>query len=114
MRIAPHADFSLNDEVVVYWQGCKGMNGSSPIAGTYKEFPITLNETHIEKGFDLVVTDYETLIAPMVDNGSALVYYVLNKLDGTSGKSRADFVIINRTMPSGIVCSPTNEVFCPE
>lgn len=114
VRIAPHADFSLNDEVVVYWQGCKGMNGSSPIAGTYKEFPITLNETHIEKGFDLVVTDYETLIAPMVDNGSALVYYVLNKLDGTSGKSRADFVIINRTMPSGIVCSPTNEVFCPE
>jgi len=37
----------------------------------------------------------------------------LKKFTGGQGVSKKDFVIINRTMPSGAVCSPTNET-CTE
>lgn len=112
VHIPAHPDFAPMDEVVVYWQGCKGQNGTDPIEGVYAELPKTLDPADVIDGFDLVVKDYETLIAPMVNNGSALVYYVLNKQDGGGGTSRSEFVIINRTMPSGDICSPTNEVDC--
>ncbi|SEM74320.1 hypothetical protein SAMN04487857_104336 [Pseudomonas sp. ok272] len=113
VRIAAHPAFSALDEVVLYWQGCRGPNGTSPIAGTYAELSKTLSAADAVNGFDLVVADYETLIAPMVNNGSGLAYYVLNKRGGGVGESKSDFVIINRTMPSGEVCSPTNET-CAE
>lgn len=111
VRIPAYPGFAPMDEVVVYWQGCKGLNGTDPIEGVYAELPNTLDTDAVD-GFDLIIKDYEALIAPMVNNGSALVYYVLNKQDGGKGKSRSEFVIINRTMPSGDVCSPTNEVDC--
>ncbi|BBP69527.1 hypothetical protein PHLH6_15310 [Pseudomonas sp. Seg1] len=106
--------FAEKDEVIVHWQGCLGPNGTNPIVDAYDELPKQIELADIQNGFDLVVTDYERLIAPMVNNASALVYYVLYKQDGTIGRSRPEFVIINRTMPSGIVCSPMNEVYCPE
>ncbi|RON41513.1 hypothetical protein [Pseudomonas brassicacearum] len=112
VHIPAHPSFEPKDEVVVYWQGCKGMNGTDPIEGVYAELPKTLDPADVADGFDVVIKDYETLIAPMVNNGSALVYYVLKKQDGGRGKSRPEFVIINRTMPSGDICSPTNEVDC--
>ena len=64
-------------------------------------------------GFDVVVTDYEKLIAPMVDNASALVYYELFKQNGAEGESPFNFVVINRTMSSGEICSPANDL-CEE
>ena len=64
----------------------------------------------VGKDLDFVVADYEKLIAPMVNNGSGLVYYELQRIDGSKGKSKSDFVIINRTMPSGATCSPTNDL----
>jgi hypothetical protein len=112
VHIPAHPGFAPMDEVIVYWQGCKGVNGTDPIAGAYAELPKTLDPVDTTEGFDVVITDYEALIAPMVNNGSALVYYVLNKQNGGRGTSRSEFVIINRTMPSGDICSPTNEVDC--
>ncbi|MCF4995070.1 hypothetical protein GIW70_00640 [Pseudomonas syringae] len=106
--------FSAMDEIVMYWQGCAGPNGSSPIPGVSDQFTHKLSASDAANGFDLVVEDYEKLISPMVNKGSGLVYYILNKTNGSRGKSIADFVIINRTMPSGEVCSPNHEVFCPE
>jgi hypothetical protein len=113
VHIPPHGSFTAKDDVVIYWQGCRGLNGTDPIADAYAEFTKTLSTEDAAKGFDWVVSDYEKLIAPMVDNGSALVYYILNKQDGSIGKSLPEFVIINRTMPSGEVCSPTHEIVCP-
>lgn len=113
VHIPCHVSFTAKDQVVIYWQGCRGLNGSDPIAGADADFTITLSEEDAENGFDWVVSDYENLIAPMVNNGSALVYYILIKQDGSVGKSVPEFVIINRTLPSGEVCSPTHEADCP-
>lgn len=113
VHIPHHVSFMPMDDVVIYWQGCRGPNGTDPIKDAYAEFTKTLSSEDAAKGFDWVVSDYENLISPMVNDGSALVYYILNKQDGSVGMSRPDFVIINRTMPSGEVCSPTHEVFCP-
>ena len=113
VSIPAHPAFSAMDEVVMYWQGCRNMNGTDPIQGVYDEFTKQLSASDAVNGFDIVVTAYENLIAPMVNNGSALAYYVLNKQDGGRGRSRSEFVIINRTMPSGEICSPTNET-CPD
>ncbi|MFJ2683701.1 hypothetical protein ACIOYV_08155 [Pseudomonas sp. NPDC087342] len=112
VRIPSHPAFETDDEVIVHWQGCRSENGSDPIDGTYAAIPRTLNDDDVNDGFDLVITDYETLIAPMVNRGSALVYYELFKKNGGIGTSPDNDVIINRTMPSGEICSPTHEVWC--
>jgi hypothetical protein len=113
IHIPPHGNFAAKDDVVIYWQGCRGLNGTDPITDAYAEFTRTLSTEDAAEGFDWVVSDYENLIAPMVKDGSGLVHYMLIKQDGSIGMSRPEFVIINRTMPSGEVCSPTHEVDCP-
>ncbi|MBP5944791.1 MULTISPECIES: hypothetical protein [unclassified Pseudomonas] len=114
VHIAGNPHFAARDEVIVHWQGCRGLNGTDPIVDAYHEFSKIIDPAEVANGFDIVVADYEKLIAPMVNNGSALVWYILYKGDDGIGRSRPDFVIINRTMPSGEICSPTNEVFCRE
>ncbi|WP_339547295.1 hypothetical protein [Pseudomonas sp. RA_35y_Pfl2_P32] len=113
VHVAAHPAFSAMDEVVLYWQGCWGLNGTDPIAGADEAFSKVLSDSEAANGFDFVVDDYERLIAPMVNDGSGLAYYVLNKRSGGAGRSKSDFVVINRTMPSSEVCSPTNDI-CPE
>ncbi|MCX4217088.1 MULTISPECIES: hypothetical protein [Pseudomonas] len=102
--------FDENDVVELHWQGCLGPNGTSPIAGAADSFPKTLSIDEARNGFDVLVTDYQKLIAPMVNNGSALCRYFLRKSNGGRGESRPDFVIINRTMPSGEVCGPDKDL----
>ncbi|MFJ2286482.1 hypothetical protein ACIOUF_08995 [Pseudomonas iridis] len=114
VHISGNPHFAAMDEVIVHWQGCRGQNGTDPFEDAYHEFSKIIDPADVADGFDIVVTDYEKLIAPMVNNGSALVRYVLYKRDGGIGRSRPSFVIITRTMPSTEVCSPGNEVFCPE
>ena len=113
MHIKGNAAFAENDVVELTWQGCANQNGSSPIAGTDDSFEVTLTDDQARDGFDVHVSDYPRLIAPMVDNGSALCRYYLRKHSGGLGSSRPDFVIINRTMPSGDVCGPDNDI-CQE
>ncbi|WP_447793647.1 hypothetical protein [Pseudomonas farris] len=102
--------FDANDVVELRWQGCYGLNGSSPIPGVADSFETTLTPDQARNGFDVHVSDYEKLIAPMVNNGSALCQYFLRKDNGGVGVSKADFVVINRTMPSGEICGPDNDI----
>lgn len=110
VHIKGNAAFAENDVVELTWQGCANQNGSSPIAGTDDSFEVTLTDDQARDGFDVHVSDYPRLIAPMVDNGSALCRYYLRKHSGGLGSSKPDFVIINRTMPSGAVCGPDNDI----
>lgn len=102
--------FDKGDVVELRWQGCQGPNGTSPIPGVTDSFETTLTLDQARNGFDVLVTDYQKLIAPMVNNGSALCRYFLRKSNGGRGESRPDFVVINRTMPSGKICGPDNDL----
>ncbi|QJP94460.1 hypothetical protein [Pseudomonas fluorescens] len=102
--------FDEDDVVDLSWQGCQGSNGTSPISGVAHSFETTLTLDQARNGFDVLVTDYQKLIAPMVNNGSALCRYFLRKSNGGRGESRPDFVLINRTMPSGEICGPDNDL----
>ena len=102
--------FDEDDVVELRWQGCQGSNGTSPISGVAHSFETTLTLDQARNGFDVLVTDYQKLIAPMVNNGSALCRYFLRKSNGGRGESRPDFVVINRTMPSGEICGPDNDL----
>ncbi|XHF32542.1 hypothetical protein OXH62_24890 [Pseudomonas chlororaphis] len=102
--------FDKDDVVELFWQGCQGPNGSSPIPGVEDSFETQLTLDQARDGFDVWVTDYQKLIAPMVNNGSALCRYFLRKSNGGRGVSRPDFVVINRTMPSGETCGPDNDL----
>jgi len=102
--------FDEDDVVELRWQGCQGPNGTSPISGVAHSFETTLTLDQARNGFDVLVTDYQKLIAPMLNNGSALCRYFLRKSNGGRGESRPDFVLINRTMPSGEICGPDNDL----
>ena len=113
VRIEGNPAFDEKDIVTLFWQGCAGPNGTMPIPGAAQPFFTTLSADQARNGFEVHVTDYEKLIAPMENQGSALCHYTLKKFTGGQGVSKKEFVIINRTMPSGAVCSPTNET-CTE
>jgi hypothetical protein len=109
VKIEGNPAFDEKDIVILYWQGCAGPNGTRPITGAADQFLTILNLDQARNGFEVHVTEFERLIAPMVNTGSALCHYSLRKFTGGQGVSKKDFVIINRTMPSGEVCSSTNE-----
>ena len=109
VQIKPDIRFAENDLITLVWQGCRNSNGSDPIDGTDAEIPHKLSAHEAQYGFDFIVSDWEKLIKPMQDNGSAVIYYRLLKTTGAVGSSTYVHVIINHTWPSGCVCSPTNE-----
>lgn len=113
VRIKADPLIEQGDTLTLFWQGSTGLAGAEPIEGTYAEIEKELTTLRPGEDIDIVVEDYDQLIAPMVDDGSALVYYWLKKSTGGRGKSKRELVIINRTQPSGEVCSPTND-FCEE
>ncbi|MCU1737166.1 MULTISPECIES: hypothetical protein [unclassified Pseudomonas] len=107
--IEGNVNFSANDTVLVIWQGHEGLNGTDPIKGVRGSFTKILSATEAVDGFEVLVEPYESLIAPMVSNGSAVVFYRLIKTTGRIGISRGEFVKITRTM-AGSVCDPTNDI----
>jgi hypothetical protein len=113
VHINGNAFFDEDDIVELSWQGCFGPNGTSPIDGIYDTFETKLTASQAREGFDVHVSDYERLISPMVNDGSALCSYHLRKANGGIGNSKPEFVIINRTLPSGEVCGPDNDL-CEE
>ncbi|MBT9266329.1 hypothetical protein KKQ10_15730 [Pseudomonas sp. MG-9] len=113
VHINGNAAFDEDDIVELSWQGCLGRNGTDPIDGASDTFETKLTAEQAREGFDVHVSDYERLIAPMVNNGSALCSYHLKKVNGGIGNSKSEFVIINRTMPSSAVCGPDNDL-CEE
>lgn len=110
VHVAGNDAFDKDDIVELSWLGCAGLNGTDPIEGTDETFKTTLTAEQAREGFDVHVSDYERLIAPMVNNGSALCSYHLKKANGGIGNSKPEFVIINRTWPSGEVCGPDNDL----
>lgn len=110
VRIKADPRIERGDTLILVWQGCAGPNGTRPIAGAYSEIVKVLTTLQPGEDIDIVVEDYDNLIAPMVNNGSGLAYYRLEKNSGGRGRSRSDFVVINRTMPSGEICSPMNDL----
>lgn len=113
VHIEGSVHFAANDRIEMTWQGCDSLNGTNPIPGVTDTFTKTLNATEAANGFDIVVLPYESLIEPMIDNASATAQYELFKADGGYGRSEMDFVKIVRKLPSGQVCSPTNDL-CDE
>lgn len=105
VKIEGNTAFDKDDVVTLHWQGCEGRNGSEPIPGVTDKFPTILSDAQAREGFEVHVADFERLIAPMVNDGSALCHYTLKKAKGGVGSSKEEFVIINRTLPSSIVCS---------
>ncbi|MHC8386088.1 hypothetical protein [Pseudomonas sp. LB3P14] len=113
VRVLADPRIEQGDRIVLVWQGCRGPNGTDPISGAYAEIVKHLVSLVPGEDIDIVVEDYDKLISPMVNYGSGLAYYRLEKSNGGRGRSRPDFVVINRTMPSGRICSPTNDL-CDE
>ncbi|WP_122314726.1 hypothetical protein [Pseudomonas cichorii] len=113
VRIEGDPRFAAGDKIELAWQGCDSLNGTRPIPGVAQTFEKTLSADEALNGFETVVLPYDTLIAPMANNGSALVEYTLTKTAGGFGRSAADFVKITRTLPSGKVCSPEEDI-CEE
>jgi len=113
VRVKADPFIEQGDTLTVCWQGSTGLNGSEPIKGTYEEIEKELTTLLPGEDIDIVVEDYDRLVAPMVNYGSALVYYRLKKSMGGRGISKEEIVIINRTLPSGAVCSPLNDL-CEE
>lgn len=106
VRVEGDSRFAAGDRIELAWQGCKNLNGSAPIPGAGATFSTTLSAAQASNGFDQLVLPFETLIAPMEDNGSATARYTLYKTNGTVGRSRTDVVKITRTYASGEVCGP--------
>jgi len=113
VRVAGDPRFSAGDRIELTWQGCDSLNGTHPIPGVTAMFSKTLSANEAVDGFDQIVLPFETLIAPMEDNGSATAQYTLHKTNGATGRSDLDFVKITRKMPSGDVCGPDNDL-CTE
>jgi hypothetical protein len=109
VRVEGNVNFSDLDRVELTWQGCDSLNGSKPIPGAARTFMTTLNASQAANGFDIVVP-YAGLVEPLINNSSGTAQYVLVKTDGRTGVSEMDFVKVIRLMPSGEVCSPSNDL----
>ncbi|MDD2046558.1 hypothetical protein [Pseudomonas putida] len=101
--------FAADDLVEVYCQGYEDLGSNKPIEGTLWSQRKMLSAAEARDGFEVVVP-YLVFIEPMENNGSAIAYYTLTKVDGGFGSSRRRQVYINRTLPSGKVCGPDNDL----
>ncbi|QXI39732.1 hypothetical protein [Pseudomonas xantholysinigenes] len=110
VRVEPHALIQAGDTLELNWQGHDSLNGSSPIPGVAATFRREVSTAEATQGCVFVVLPYDTLIEPMVSNASATADYRLLKQDGRVGISKRDVVKITRAMPSGEVCSPSNDL----
>lgn len=111
---AGNAHLAAGDTVELMWKGFAQLNGTVPIPGVAETFSLILDDQQAINGFDVVIGPYDRLIAPMVNNGSGTAQYRLLKAGGGIGLSDRSLVKISRTLPSGEVCSPTNDVCVAE
>lgn len=98
--------FEFQDQVTLFWQGYRTLNGRDPIDGTEGMFSRTISAQNVTEGYlDVLVEPFIPHIEPIVE-GSALASYRLTKLSGQSGSSYEGLVKINRKLPSGEICGP--------
>ncbi|RAU49287.1 hypothetical protein DBY65_002245 [Pseudomonas sp. RIT412] len=99
--------FEYQDEITLFWQGYRTLNGRDPIAGTEGTFVRSISAQNVADGYlDILVEPFIPHIEPMIE-GSALAVYRLVKFSGQSGGSYEGLVKINRKWPDGEVCGPT-------
>lgn len=110
VRVASNSNFAQDDTVEVIWQGYEDLGASRPIPSTRLVIPKVLSASEAADGFEVVVLPFDTHIEPMVDNASAVASYTLTKTNGGFGQSQRELVYITRTMPSGQVCTPDNDL----
>ncbi|MFY1664223.1 hypothetical protein [Pseudomonas sp. Pseu.R1] len=98
--------FEFQDEITLFWQGYRTLNGKDPIAGTEGTFFRTVSAQNVADGYlDILVEPFIPHIEPMIE-GSAVAVYQLVKFSGQSGGSYEGLVKINRKWPDGEVCGP--------
>lgn len=98
--------FEYQDEITLYWQGYRTLNGNDPIVGTEGVFAWYVNAENVANGYaDILVKPYIPHIEPIVE-GSAIASYRLTKVNGPSGGSYEGLVKINRQLPDGELCGP--------
>ncbi|TDV54566.1 hypothetical protein EC919_104304 [Pseudomonas graminis] len=101
--------FEYQDQITLYWQGYRRLNGVDPIAGTEGVFARTVTAQNLTDGYlDVVVEPFIPHIKPIIE-GSALASYRLTKVSGQSGASYEGLVKISRKLPSGEICGPGME-----
>lgn len=109
IRVEGNSNFEANDLVEVHCQGYEDLGSTKPIEGALWSQRKVLTTEEAQEGFDVVVP-YLVYIEPIVNNGSATAYYTLTKADGKYGSSTRQQVYITRTLPSGQVCGPDNDL----
>ncbi|MGH8438017.1 MAG: hypothetical protein ACRERW_02975 [Pseudomonas sp.] len=109
IRVEGNPAFAANDLVEVHCQGYEDLGSLKPIESTLWSQRKMLSAAEALNGFDVVVP-YLVHIEPMVNNGSATAHYTLTKVDGGFGSSQREQVYITRTLPSGQVCGPDNDL----
>ena len=98
--------FEFQDQITLYWQGYRTLNGNDPIAGTEGVFARTISVQNVTEGYlDILVEPYIPHIEPITE-GSAIAMYRLTKVNGQSGASIEGLVKVNRMLPSGELCGP--------
>lgn len=98
--------FEYQDQITLYWQGYRTLNGRDPITGTEGIFSRTISVQNVTDGYlDVLVEPFIPHIEPIIE-GSALATYRLTKFSGQSGGSYEGLVKINRLLPGGDICGP--------
>lgn len=110
VHVAGDPNFAQGDTVELTWQGYEDLGANRPITGTRLVIATVLSAGEATHGFDVVILTYGAHIEPMIDNASAIASYTLTKADGGFGRSRRELVYITRTLPSGLVCGPDNDL----
>lgn len=109
IKVEGNPSFAANDLVEVYCQGYEDLGSTRPIESTLWSKKNVLTDFEARNGFEVVVP-FPVHIEPMVDNGSAIASYTLTKAGGGFGRSNQEQVYISRTLPSGAVCGPDNDL----
>ena len=101
--------FEYQDQITLYWQGYRTLNGADPIAGTEGVFARKVSAQNLTDGYmDVLVEPFIPHIEPIIE-GSALATYRLTKVSGQSGASYPGLVKIKRQWPSGEICGPVTQ-----
>ncbi|MFK8332503.1 hypothetical protein M2D63_021095 [Pseudomonas sp. BJa5] len=96
------------DRCEVIWQGCRNNNGSDFIAATFQVIarPAPLDPTEAEEGFIELQGSFDPFIRePATINGSARVYYRIQRDDGSLLYSKVNIVRLSILYPgTGYLC----------
>lgn len=106
-RIEPNADLQLNDDIRFMWQGFSTNAWGNPIAGSEFIQTIPWTAVNVSQGLTVVVTPFETTLAPMRKYGSASATYEVWRNGVQIGQSSVGRIRVDLTYPNGGYCGPS-------